>query len=286
MRGEAVRNIRLILEYDGSAFHGWQIQKNGVSIQETLALAISAITGEQSMPTGAGRTDAGVHAYGQVAAFQTESRISAERFSDALNAVLPRSVAVVRSEEAEAGFHPRRDATGKHYRYLVLNRPCRSALMAHRAWHVPKVLDFGGMQAAALQLVGLHDFRAFCASGHSVKTYTRFMTRAEWSQTGDFMQFDIEGSGFLYNMVRILVGTMVEVGRGRRTAEGFGAILSSGDRRQAGITAPPGGLYMMAVRYGEDAHDGMNPLHPCDRQVPAQDYDDMIPAFPDEEEDP
>ena len=280
-----MRNIRLILEYDGSAFHGWQIQKNGVSVQETLAIAISAITGGKAMPTGAGRTDAGVHAYGQVAAFQTESRISAEKFADALNAVLPRSVAVVHSEEAEAGFHPRRDATGKHYRYLVLNRPCRSALMAHRAWHVPKALDFDGMQAAAHQLVGLHDFRAFCASGHSVKTYTRLMTRAEWSQTGDIVQFDIEGSGFLYNMVRILVGTMVEVGRGRRTADGFGAILASGDRRQAGITAPPGGLYMMSVRYGELARDGVNPSYPCDRRIHTQAFNDMFPACPDEEED-
>ncbi len=257
-----MRNIRLTLEYDGSTFHGWQIQKNGSSVQETLSKAITAITGEQAVPAGAGRTDAGVHALGQVAAFQTASRIPAERFADALNSVLPRSVAIVRSEEAEAGFHPRRDAVGKHYRYLVLNRHNRSGLMDGRAWHIPYELDFSRMQSAAVQLIGMHDFRAFCASGHSVKTYARTMTLAQWSRNGDIVQFDIEGTGFLYNMVRILVGTMVEVGRGRHTAEEFGKILAGGDRRQAGITAPPGGLYMMSVRYGERPGAATARIHP------------------------
>ena len=254
-----MRNIRLIIEYDGSAFHGWQVQKNGSSVQETLARAIYAITGEQTMPTGAGRTDAGVHACGQVAAFPTDSRIPAERFAGALNAVLPRTVSIACSEDADTCFHPRMDATGKHYRYLILNRPCRCALMENRAWHVAGLLDECAMQAAADHIVGLHDFRAFCASGHSVKTYTRMITRAEWTRSGDRVLFDIAGTGFLYKMVRILVGTMVEVGRGRRTAAGFGEILSGGDRRKAGITAPACGLYMMSVRYGEPPVPGHFP---------------------------
>ena len=245
-----MRNIRLLIEYDGAAYHGWQIQKNGSSVQETLAKAITAITGEHVVPDGAGRTDAGVHALGQVAAFRTDARIPAERFADALNAVLPRNIAVVRSEEAEWEFHPRKNAICKHYRYQILNRSHRAALLDGRAWHVPGHLDLEAMRKASGLILGTHDFRAFCASGHSVKTYTRTMTRAEWTIDGDLLRFDIEGSGFLYNMVRILVGTLVEVGRGKRTPEGFREVLEAGDRRKAGITAPAGGLCMMEVRYG------------------------------------
>ncbi len=259
-----MRNIRLLIEYDGAAYHGWQIQKNGSSVQETLAKAITAITGETVIPDGAGRTDAGVHALGQVAAFRTEARIPAERFADALNAVLPRNIAVVSSAEADMSFHPRKHATGKHYRYLVLNRPQRGALLEGRAWHVPAPLRFDAMQASVQGLLGTHDFRAFCASGHSVKTYTRTMTRAEWSRDGDLLRFDIEGSGFLYNMVRILVGTMVEVGRGRRTAENVREVLESQDRRRAGMTAPACGLCMMDVRYGRSVPEAWTPV--CDEE--------------------
>ena len=253
-----MRNIRLLLEYDGSAYHGWQCQKNGASVQETLADAIAAITGERVMPEGAGRTDAGVHALGQVACFRTESRIPSERFADALNAVLPRNIAVTASEEADMGFHPRKHATGKLYRYTVLNRPYRSALMEGRAWHVPAELDLAAMRRAAAEVAGTHDFRSFCASGHSVKTYVRTIRRAEWTGVpGEgVLQFDIEGSGFLYNMVRILVGTMVEIGRGKRPVDDLRMLLEAGDRRKAGITAPAGGLCMMAVRYGPGASTG------------------------------
>lgn len=249
-----MRNIRLVLEYDGSAFHGWQCQKNGISVQETLADAIAAITGERVMPEGAGRTDAGVHALGQVACFRTASRIPAARFADALNAVLPRSMAVTAAAEAPMGFHPRKHAIGKHYRYTVLRRPYRSALLEGRAWHVPAELDLAAMRRAAADLVGTHDFRSFCASGHSVKTYVRTIRRAEWTEVQEegLLRFDIEGSGFLYNMVRILVGTLVEIGRGKRPEGDIRMLLAAGDRRRAGITAPAGGLCMMEVLYGPD----------------------------------
>lgn len=255
-----MRNIRLTIEYDGSAYHGWQCQKNGASVQETLAGAIAAITGERTMPDGAGRTDAGVHAVGQVACFRTASRIPAERFADALNAVLPRNVAITSSREVPAWFHPRKHATGKHYRFTVLNRPYRSALLEGRAWHVPAALDLEAMRRASADLVGTHDFRSFCASGHSVKTYVRTIWRAEWTEVpGEgLLRFDIEGSGFLYNMVRILVGTLVEIGRGKRPEADIRMLLEAGDRRRAGITAPAGGLCMMAVRYGpESAETGL-----------------------------
>ena len=248
-----MRNIRLILEYEGSAYHGWQMQKNGETVQQRLGIAIAAITGTPCMPQGAGRTDAGVHAAGQVACFQTASTIPAERFAPALNAVLPRTISVCRSEEVSLSFHPRRDAVGKHYRYTVLNRSCRSALLADRAWHVARPLQLSLMQEAADVFVGTHSFEAFCASGHSVKTFVRTIRRSVWTDMGDgLLRYDVEGNGFLYNMVRILVGTMVEVGLGKRTPESVRELLAHGDRCLAGRTAPPGGLCMMAVRYGED----------------------------------
>ena len=254
-----MRNIRLVLEYDGGAFHGWQCQKNGESVQQTLGNAIGIITGSVCMPQGAGRTDAGVHALGQVACFQTESRMPAERFMPALNALLPKTVAVRCSEEVSATFHPRRDAIGKWYRYTVLNRPWRSALLAGRVWHVPGTLAMDTMQAAAELFRGTHGFEAFCASGHSVKTFHRSISRSAWTDAGDgLLHYDVEGNGFLYNMVRIMVGTMVEIGLGKREPASISKLLCAGDRRLAGRTAPPDGLCMMAVRYdplaGSTAH--------------------------------
>ena len=245
-----MRNIRLIVEYDGSAYHGWQVQKNGISVQQQLGLAIGTITGVVCLPVGAGRTDAGVHAAGQVACFQTRSAIPAERFATALNAVLPRSISIRRSEEVPLSFHPRKDALRKHYRYLVLNRSQRSALMAERAWHVSKPLNLVDMQDAATQFVGTHHFGAFCASGHSVKTFERTVLHSAWTDLGDgLLAYDVQGTGFLYNMVRILVGTMVEVGMGKRQSDSIGDLLLCGDRRLAGKTAPACGLCMMSVYY-------------------------------------
>jgi tRNA pseudouridine38-40 synthase len=246
-----VRNIRLILEYDGSAFHGWQVQKNGISIQQQLGQAIGTLTGTPCLPVGAGRTDAGVHAAGQVACFQTESGIPPERFATALNAVLPDTISVRSSGEVPMEFHPRKDAQQKHYRYLVLNRPQRSALLAGRVWHVTRPLCLSAMREAAALFLGTHHFGAFCASGHSVKTFVRTIAQSDWTEAGDgLLHYDVKGNGFLYNMVRILAGTMVEVGMGKRTPDSVRDLLLHGDRRLAGKTAPACGLCMMSVSYG------------------------------------
>lgn len=247
-----MRNIMLVLEYDGRAYHGWQVQKNGISVQETLARGIQTLTGVLEMPQGAGRTDAGVHALGQVACFRTEARMPAERFVPALNAVLPETISVVHAREVPLAFHPRRHATGKRYRYTVLNRSCRSALLAGRAWHVPAPLPVDRLNELASLFAGTHSFKAFCASGHNVKSFVRTVRSSRWTDGGGgILLYDVEGNGFLYNMVRILVGTMVEAAQGKLTTGQVKALLEEGDRRKAGRTAPAAGLCMMEVLYGD-----------------------------------
>lgn len=244
-----MRKIKLTVEYDGSGYHGWQIQNNALSVQEVLYKAIGKLTGEDVIPDGAGRTDCGVHAYGQVASFFTSSNIPAEKFTPALNALLPDDVSIVSSEEVDEGFHARFSAKGKHYRYIIINRPQRSALWAKRAWHIREKLDIKSMNEAARLILGHHDFKAFCASGHNVKTFDRTMFHSEWRKDGDLYIYDIKGDGFLYNMVRIMVGTMAYIGKGRLTPDIISEAIRSGDRNLLGITAPPYGLYLMEVFY-------------------------------------
>jgi len=243
------RKIKLVLEYDGTAFHGWQIQKNATSVQQTLSNAIALITGETVIPEGAGRTDAGVHAKGQVAAFYTDSSIPDDRFAYALNAKLPPSISVIRSEVVDIDFHPRKSAKSKWYRYQIFQSAQRSALLTNRAWHVSHILNIQTMQNAAKVIEGTHNFHAFCAAGSSVQTFERTILSAKWSMIQDMLCFDIVGTGFLYHMVRILVGTMVEMGKEKRAIENFHDLLMNGDRTQSGITAPPEGLYLMDVYY-------------------------------------
>lgn len=262
-----VRAIRLTIAYDGSCWHGWQVQENAPTVQQTLSEALLRITGETVVPHGAGRTDAGVHARGQVALFHTQSRMPAERFREALNSLLPRSIAILDATEAEEGFHPQRSAVAKHYQYLVHNRRVRDPFSIGRVWHVPTPLSLELLQEGACAFPGEHDFRAFCSSGHSVKTYERTIYSAEWSRTGDTLVFDTVGSGFLYNMVRIMVGTMVDAALGATRGdaaiqrsgtrvlrpEDLPGLIASGDRSRAGRTAPPDGLYMMQVFYEQKA---------------------------------
>ena len=248
-----MRKIKLIIEYDGSRYHGWQYQINAISIQEVLSEAIGKITGEDIKPDGAGRTDAGVHALGQVASFTTNSGIPAEKFASALNAVLPQDISVRSSEAAEDGFHARFSARGKHYRYIVLNRRQRAALWTSRAWHVPDRLDFEAMQEAAGYFLGCHSFKAFCAAGYGTSTFERSIFLSRWQRDGDLLIFDTKGDGFLYNMVRIMVGTMTDIGRGRFKPEIIRRAIESGQRGSIGITAPPWGLYLMEVYYGREA---------------------------------
>lgn len=244
-----MRNIKLVLEYDGSKYHGWQFQANACSVQEELAKAIKKLTGESVIPDGAGRTDAGVHALGQVASFRTHSSIPAEKFAPALNSILPSGICVIRSEEAAPDFHPRFSSKAKHYRYLILNRGQRSPLWESRAWHVRDKLDFSAMKKAAEYLLGTHNFRAFCASGHQHRTFVRTVTHSSWKFNDDILCYDTIGDAFLYNMVRIMTGTMVDIGRGRFPPEVILEAFETGDRNTLGMTAPASGLYLVEVFY-------------------------------------
>lgn len=244
-----MRKIKLVIEYDGAGYHGWQYQKNALSVQEVLAKAIKKLTGEDIIPDGAGRTDAGVHAYGQVASFVTNSSIPAEKFTPALNTYLPESISIITSKEVDEDFHARFSAKGKHYRYIIINRPQKSALLANRAWHVRKPLDLDAMIKASDYFLGHNSFKAFCASGHNVKTFDRTVFYSKWHKDGELLIYDTKGDGFLYNMVRIMVGTMVDIGKGRYKPGIIEKAIRNQQRNLAGVTAPPGGLYLVEVFY-------------------------------------
>ncbi|NLY54604.1 MAG: tRNA pseudouridine(38-40) synthase TruA [Firmicutes bacterium] len=244
------RNIKLLVEYDGTDWHGWQIQPNAPTIQGELEAAILRVTGEPRRVTGSSRTDAGVHAAGQVCNFYTTSRIPTERIPYALNANLPPSIVVLQAEEVAPEFHARYDAVGKRYIYEIINRPLPSALRRRYSYHVARPLDLAAMHRAAAMLQGEHDFAAFQAAGSSVQNTVRNLSHLSVRevQPGRLL-ICVEGNGFLYNMVRILVGTLVWVGSGRLGPEAMPQILRSRDRSQAGPTAPPQGLCLEKVFY-------------------------------------
>jgi tRNA pseudouridine38-40 synthase len=244
-----MRTILLIVEYDGTAYSGWQIQPNGIGVQQVLEEALARMLGEPVRVTSSGRTDAGVHAAGMAACFRTEKTLPLKAFSDGLNTLLPPDIAVRNAVEAPEGFNPRRDAVSKHYRYTILNAPRRSPLLRSRAWHVREPLDLDSMRQAAACLVGEHDFAAFRASNCGAQTTRRKLFSLTVQRDGDLVVIDVHGSGFLKNMVRIIAGTLVEVGRGRRCASDMLKMLESGDRHEAGMTAPPQGLCLMRVAY-------------------------------------
>jgi tRNA pseudouridine38-40 synthase len=247
---EPRRNLRLLLEYDGTRYHGWQRQKNALTVQEVLEAALARLTGQALKVIGSGRTDAGVHALGQVANFQTTSPLPLKAFVHGLNSLLPPDLAVLKVEEAPPGFHARKSALAKTYEYRILNRPIRSPLHQHHVWWLPYALNLEAMRQAAVALVGEHDFAAFQASGSSVKNTGRRVEAATWhSRPGGWLCFTITADGFLRGMVRSLVGTLVEIGRGKRSPGDLAALLQSGDRRRVGPTAPPQGLYLVEVRY-------------------------------------
>jgi tRNA pseudouridine38-40 synthase len=243
------RMILLIVEYDGTAYSGWQVQPNGTGIQQVLEEALARMLGEPVRVTSSGRTDAGVHAAGMAACFRTEKQLPLKAFSDGLNTLLPPDIAVREAVEAPPGFNPRRDAISKHYRYTILSAPRRSPLMRSRAWHVREPLDLDAMRQAAARLVGEHDFAAFRAANCGARTTRRKLFSLTVQREGDLIFIDVHGSGFLKNMVRIIAGTLVEVGRGRRCADELSGMLASGNRNEAGMTAPPQGLCLMQVTY-------------------------------------
>jgi tRNA pseudouridine38-40 synthase len=244
-----MRNIKLIIEYDGAGYHGWQSQANAVAVQDVIEKAIGKLTGEDSRLTGSSRTDAGVHAIGQAANFFTQSGIPPEKFSYALNSVLPDDIVIKKSEEVPHSFNSRRSAKGKKYRYLIYNSEYPSALLRNRAFHVPQCLDFESMQKASSYFTGTYDFSAFKASGSSVASSVRTVTGTSLARKGEIIEFEITGTGFLYNMVRIIVGTLIDVGMGRIPAGNIPGIIKSCNRRKAGITAPAHGLYLVEVYY-------------------------------------
>jgi tRNA pseudouridine38-40 synthase len=244
------RNIRLLLEYDGSRYHGWQRQRGDLSIQQVLEEALERLTGEPVKLIGSGRTDAGVHALGQVANFRTISVIPLKAFHEGLNSMLPYDIAVLEAQEVPPEFHARKAALSKTYEYRIINRPSRSPLHHHYGWWLSHKLDLDAMAAAAASLLGEHDFSAFRASGSGNRNPVRRIFAAGWqTHPGGWLRFTITGNGFLRGMVRSLVGTMVEIGKGKAGPELLTELLRSGERRRAGPTAPAQGLYLVEVVY-------------------------------------
>ncbi len=244
-----MKNVKLTIEYDGTNYHGWQRQSNAQTVQEMIEKAIRGLTGEQITINGSSRTDHGVHAYGQVANFFTQSNIPHDRFSYALNRMLPEDIVIRSSEEVSMDFHARYCSKGKKYRYLIYNSNFPSAIFRNRSYHVSYDLNMDNMKMALPFFKGTHDFSAFKATGSSVKTSVRTIYDANLTRVDDNIWFEVSGDGFLYNMVRIMAGTLVDVGMGRIKAEEIPCIIKSLDRKKAGRTAPPQGLYLVEVYY-------------------------------------
>jgi tRNA pseudouridine38-40 synthase len=245
-----MRQIKLVIEYDGTSLCGWQRQPNGPTVQQHIEETLAKLLQHEVRITGASRTDAGVHARGQVASFSTERPIELHGIRRGLNSMLPDAIAIREVTEVAADFHPRFSATGKHYRYLVYRGADRSPRWRERAWHHPVELSVAPMRAAAAMLVGEHDFAAFRAVGCAAKTTVRKISAIDVAEApDDLLVIDVRGNAFLRNMVRILVGTLTEVGRGYRESSQVAEILESKDRTLAGMTAPAHGLELMEVRY-------------------------------------
>jgi len=256
-----MRNIKLQIEYDGSRYCGWQVQKKKKSIQGTLEKALRKITGEKIRLIASGRTDAGVHAVAQVANFKTSKGISTEKLQKALNGLLPRDISITGAAEAPLAFHSRFDASSKVYRYLILNRSFPSALAGGRMFYYPYPLNVALMKKEAGFLLGRHDFSAFCASKGNKKCAVRTIKNIDvrtmaylplaGSRKSDrsVIAITVESDGFLYNMVRNIAGTLLEIGRGRFPDGSMKRILNSKDRDKAGPTLPAHGLYLVKVKY-------------------------------------
>ncbi len=242
-------NIKVVLEYDGSEFAGWQQQAHGRTVEAELKRALRAITGQEHKVYAAGRTDAGAHAEGQVVNFQTNGRISPHRLVSALNARLPADVAVLAAEEVPDAFHARYSAQWRRYRYRYLDRPSRPALERGRCWHVRGTLDADAMSMAAKALVGKHDWTSYCSASEPRDARVREMRSARVLRRGDFVELELVAEGFLRGLARSIAGALAEVGRGRRSPEWVGGVLEAQDRRKAARTAPAGGLTLVEVIY-------------------------------------
>lgn len=244
-----MKRVKLTVAYDGTNYCGWQVQPNGITVQEVLNQCLSEFTGENIETIGASRTDAGVHALGNVAVFDTEMRMPGDKFSFALNQRLPEDIRIQKSEEVDADFHPRYVKSQKTYEYRILN--CRFPIPTERFYshftYIP--LDVDKMKEAASYLIGEHDFKSFCGTGAQVKTTVRTVKEIQIEKSGDRIIIRITGEGFLYNMVRIIAGTLMDIGGGLYPPEKMKEILEAKDRKKAGPTAPARGLTLMKIQY-------------------------------------
>jgi tRNA pseudouridine38-40 synthase len=243
------RTLKLTIAYDGTRFVGWQRQAEGESIQGLLEDALARFEGAPVTVHGAGRTDAGVHALGQTASVQVTCHHDVTTLTRALNAHLPEEIRVLSVEEPSADFHARFNAREKTYRYRIRNTPIADPFDRAFCWHIPEPLDIAAMQHAAVHVVGTHDFAAFQSAGSESNGTVRTVTRSEMSDTAGLLTYEIAGDGFLRHMVRALIGTLVEVGRGWRRPDDIASLLQGGTRAQAGPTAPPQGLFLVRVDY-------------------------------------
>jgi tRNA pseudouridine38-40 synthase len=249
-----VRTLKLTVAYDGTAYAGWQVQVDRATVQGTIEAAVAQITGHKTRIMASGRTDAGVHALGQVVVFRSETRLAPEVLRRAFNGILPDDIAVLEVADVAEGFHPTRHVVRKRYRYVIHNGPVRDVFQRRYCWHYTcGRLDAEAMHRAAAALLGKHDFSSFETSGaereHSVRTISDIRVERGSGEDGDRVTVEVEADGFLYNMVRTIVGTLVDVGRGFRPEAWLGEVLRAMDRRAAGKTAPPQGLFLVRVEY-------------------------------------
>lgn len=241
--------VLIRVSYDGTHYAGWQRQQNALAVQQVLEEALCKLTGEHIVVTGSSRTDAGVHAMGQCVHFDTLSRIPADKYAFALNTCLPPDIRVLAGMDIDSGFHARFDAKGKRYTYRIHNAPHASALLRDLTAHVPQALDLDRMQRSLPCLLGTHDFAAFQAAGGTAKTTIRTIEDVQLTRAGDELTLTVRGNAFLYNMVRIIAGTMLDIGMGRIPEDAFQKALATGDRLALGITAPACGLELTQVFY-------------------------------------
>ena len=244
-----MRNIKLTIEYDGKEYNGWQKQPNKLNIQGEIEKAISNITGEEVELNASGRTDAGVHALGQVANFKTNSNLPIEKMAIAINSQVKNSIRIIKAEEIEESFHSRYNCKEKTYRYIINNSKYGSAIYRGMEYHIPIKLDIDKMQEAAKYFEGEHDFKGFKSSGTSSKSSIRTIYKAIVKKENERIIIELTGNGFLYNMVRIISGTLVDVGLGKINPNSIPEIIESKDRTRAGKTLPPQGLYLVEVKY-------------------------------------
>ena len=243
------KRIRLTVAYDGTNYHGWQIQDNGITIESELNRCLEELLGEPVQVIGASRTDAGVHALGNIAVFDTKSRMPAEKFSYALNQRLPEDIRIQRSEEVALDWHPRHCASRKTYEYRIYRAEFPMPVRRLYSYFTYRVLDVDKMRQAAAYLIGEHDFKSFCQTGAQVESTLRTVYSLEVEEQGPELVIRVCGNGFLYNMVRIIAGTLMEAGQGKREPESMAAVLEARDRTAAGPTAPAQGLTLVRYEY-------------------------------------